>query len=197
MRQSWTPLALVALLVGACEHPPTAVTPAEAPALAVARDAERSGFAVFPIQLRAADGSPSTAWGELVVRVGTRLPPNPCGPDDALSGVQVVTFCGVVHNPDGEALQSIGFQVTYGGAGDFLGTASGRFTLPPNPCTTARLQGALALTGGGALSDISGVATEIVTSAGSLVGTSLGPPTSPTGSSSLPPNPCLIGIAVI
>jgi hypothetical protein len=134
-----------------------------------------SGFFVTNVQLRSAEGSSSTMWGELTVFTGALLPPNPvCPQNDALATVAV---CGVIHNPGGESLEGGELTLAFGETGQEILL---RFATPPNPvCPTYQVRAASSVS----LTETSpgppNIAVFFVTSAGEIVGVSPGPPDSP------------------
>lgn len=154
-----------------------------------------SGFVVYPFQIRPDEQSASTAWGEMVVRIGTGVPPNPCDDGgEVLGGPLALTFCGVLHNPAGETLESIQFTLSDPDGAPL--PVRLQFEYPPSPCTTALFRGALDLV---AYPSPGPPNTELRTDAGLLIAwPDPGPPDYPNpGPPNLPdpgPPACEIGI---
>ncbi len=103
-----------------------------------------SGFNVYNFQLRPSGGSSSVAWGHIQLRIGTRLPPNPCS--DPLTelpkGAPRVALCGTIHNPAEETFTA--GDLSAGRAADVFVPFA--LAVPPNPCRTVRFAGVLELT---------------------------------------------------
>jgi hypothetical protein len=98
---------------------------------------EASGFEAVNLQLRPAEASEATMWGELTLLVG--VPPNPiCRQDTADATIAV---CGVIHNPDLQSLEGGELRLTFSRTG---GEVLLRFEAPPNPVCDTYLVNAVA-----------------------------------------------------
>jgi hypothetical protein len=130
-------------------------------------------FVLFPYQLRPADGSGSTAWGELELWVG--FPPSPVvPPSPVLPSEPVMVLRGVLHNPAGETLMLADVALPDGSDGIEVRVA---FEYPPNPCSTTFFEGSASLVGYPNPGPPGAPGVTLVTSAGALVGyPSPGPP---------------------
>ncbi len=176
----WSPpralaaLALAAVAAGCEGAPPTAVAES---AIAPQLNLGVAGFEVTTLLVGAAEGSASEVHGPLQVWIGQRLPPNPC--NEGATALQTIRFCGVLQNPGGETLQSGALTLGDPASPDGATTIPFRLTLPPNPCTTLLVRGALINPGPPGVETKPGPPTvfaTFVTSAGALVGKNPGPP---------------------
>ncbi len=139
--RAFTVLFIAALATACAEGPPTDPEVA-GPSL------RANGFEVTTLHLRAAEGGSSAMAGPLVVKFGTRWPPNPCIPEPGPPDVPtegVLVFCGAIRNPGGEGLASGEFVI-----GDTrTDPVTVRFVLshPPDPgaCRVLFLRGALSV----------------------------------------------------
>ena len=209
LRRAAPARALVTLLVlSACAESPTATTTGGLGEPQLAAFSETgTGFAVVPLRLSAAEGSESTAWGNLVVFVGTLAPPNPCVGTVELATIAV---CGVIHHPGGVNLTggTLRVQATRDATPVLL-----EFILPPNPCLTYQVRAAAAPDLGTFGPELPAVQVVFTSEQGEIVSTNPGPPDNPEwvnpgppndpgsgvgsqpGPPNAPPNPCLITFA--
>lgn len=183
-------------LVTACAEAPTTppLAAPDDPAFAL----EASGFSVLHVHLRPAEGSESTAWGELTVFVGALHPPNPCV---RVEQNLTVIVCGVIHNPGGEPLTS-GFLTVL--ADGNARPVEHEFALPPNPCLTYLIRASSAADLGAEGLGLPAVQAVFTLEPGTIVSVegTPGPPNDPSAgrgadatSPDAPPNPCVVGFA--
>jgi hypothetical protein len=169
---------LVSSLALACDRAVTA--PEAGTRLHPSFSEAESGFSVLNVQLRPAEGSAATMWGELTMFFGPLHPPNPICEHDAIDAT--VAVCGVIHNPDLESLEGGELRATFSRTG---GEILLRFAVPPNPiCPTYQVRASASLP---AVQQNPGPPVVDVlfrTSMGSIVGLNPGPPTAQPG----PPN---------
>ena len=190
--------APVLIAVSACTESPTATTlDAEHPVAAFTETA--AGFVVVPLQLRPAEGSGVGTWGNMLIILGTALPPNPCNEGLELATIAV---CGVIHNPGGGLLT--GGELSVQASPDALPVVL-QFTAPPNPCLTYHVRGAAAPDLGFAGLELPAVQVVFNSEQGAIVSVIPGPDSQPgppndwgsviegtPGPPDAPPNPCLI-----
>ena len=98
---------------------------------------EASSFEVAQVQLRPAEGSEATMWGELTLLVG--FPPNPICRQETADAT--IALCGVIHNPDLQSLEGGELRLTFSRTG---GEVLLRFAHPPNPICHTFLVNAVA-----------------------------------------------------
>jgi hypothetical protein len=192
--------ALVPLLLamGGCTESPTTPAPTFDHSRA-AFTATAAGFIVVPLQLRPAEGSTIAAWGNVLVMLGTALPPNPCSEGFALA---TVALCGVIHNPGGGLITGglLSVQPRPDAAPVEL-----QLTAPPNPCLTYQVRGAAAPDLGFTGLELPAVQLVFTSEHGDIVSSIPGPESQPgppndwgsviegtPGPPDAPPNPCLI-----
>src|SRR5688500_14661337 len=139
-----------------------------------------SGFSVLNVQLRPADGSAATMWGELTMFFGPLHPPNPICGHNVIDAT--VAACGVIHNPDRHSLEGGELRATFSRTGSEILV---RFAFPPNPiCTTYQVRASASLPAVQANPGPPQIDVLFRTSTGAIVGTNPGPPTAQPG----PPN---------
>jgi hypothetical protein len=190
----------VLLAVSGCTESPTATTAtigAEHPAAAFTETA--AGFIVVPLQLRPAEGGALAVWGNVLVILGTAVPPNPC--DEGLE-LATVAMCGVIHNLGGGLLT--GGLLTVQARPD-AAPVELQLTVPPNPCLTYQVRGAAAPDLGFTGLELPAVQLVFTSEHGDIVSSIPGPESQPgppndwgsviegtPGPPDAPPNPCLI-----